>query len=80
MINQCNNLYYRENYNLSSFSTIIYCTTNQEEIDVDTLDITFLIIVFAVAGFIIGGTLYDNSLNKKGDKSHYLEPIANLCK
>lgn len=80
IINQCNNLYYRENYNLSSYSTIIYCTTEQDKSDVDGLDIAFLIIVFSVAGLIIGGTFYDSLLNKKGDKSHYIASIENLCK
>lgn len=79
-VNQCQNLYYRKNYNLSSYSKIIYCTTNQEESDVDGLDIIFLCVLFAVVSFVVGGSYYDNLLNKKGDRSHYKESIEHLCK
>lgn len=80
LVNQCQNLYLRENYNLTGFSQIVYCTTNKEESDIDSLDITFLVIFFSVMTLVIVATLYDKSLNRKGDKSHYKGSLdESLC-
>lgn len=80
LINQCQNLHFRKKYNLTSFSKIVYCTTNQEETDIDGLDITFLIILFTVVALVAGATFYDSLLNVKSDRSHYKESIESLCK
>uniref|UniRef100_A0A336KT86 CSON015541 protein n=1 Tax=Culicoides sonorensis TaxID=179676 RepID=A0A336KT86_CULSO len=80
LVDQCLNNYLRNEYNLSSFSQIIYCTTNQEEHDIDGLDITFLIILLSIVVLVIGSTYYDKLLNRKGDTSHYKDSIESLCK
>lgn len=73
LVNQCINLYLRENYNLTGYSEILYCTTNQETKPIDALDVTFLILVGIVALIVISATVYDHLL--KGTKNHYKESL-----
>lgn len=72
IVNQCINLYLRNNFNLSGYTEIIYCTTNKETRPIDTLDFSFLLLIGGLVVLITSATYYDYSI-KKDEETHYKE-------
>lgn len=75
------NIYLRDNYNLTGFTRVAFCTSNKEKNTIDTLDATFLGILLSIVLLVGTATYYDSFiLNTKNDTSHYHESIRHFCK
>ncbi|XP_063697616.1 O-acyltransferase like protein-like [Culicoides brevitarsis] len=73
IVNQCENLWLRENYNLSGYSTILWCTTNQEYdyYETDYLHTLFWIVTFLILGIVTIATALDIKQNNEDSLDYY---------
>uniref|UniRef100_A0A1S4GUU3 Acyl_transf_3 domain-containing protein n=1 Tax=Anopheles gambiae TaxID=7165 RepID=A0A1S4GUU3_ANOGA len=75
LINICQNYALRQQYNLSGYTEIEYCTGPKRTMPMDGLDISFLIITALIALLVISSTWYDHYTSKQLGNEHYKKDL-----
>uniref|UniRef100_A0A336LJU7 CSON009735 protein n=1 Tax=Culicoides sonorensis TaxID=179676 RepID=A0A336LJU7_CULSO len=79
-MNQCVNLWLKENYNLTGTSMIYFCNTNRdaEVVVYDHWHYMFLSLTFLILIVVFMASIWDASRNKNSTLTHYKTPIKDL--
>ncbi|XP_063698106.1 nose resistant to fluoxetine protein 6-like [Culicoides brevitarsis] len=59
IMNRCVNMYLKEEYNLTGYTEISFCSTNKEKEEYDAVDNSFLAITLIICVLVALSTLYD---------------------
>ncbi|XP_055629970.1 nose resistant to fluoxetine protein 6-like [Toxorhynchites rutilus septentrionalis] len=75
-INVCENYKLQTSYNLSAYSEIEYCYTNETLFrKIDFLDVLFYVVVIALVLLGIFSSYYDAKIAKTGDEYYFKRPL-----
>lgn len=78
LANQCNNLWLRKNYNLSAYSTIQYCTANNdaETYQYNYLHLLFLVLLLVLLVLVLSATFIDMNMNQENSLKFYQKDLS----
>ncbi|XP_063697615.1 uncharacterized protein LOC134828568 [Culicoides brevitarsis] len=73
IFNQCENLWLRKNWNLTGYSTVLWCTTNQEfdHYETDYLHTLFWVVTIFIVAIVAAATGLDIIQNNEDSLNYY---------
>lgn len=80
LANQCINLWLKENYNLTAYTTVQFCSDNHEaeKIEYDILHYLFVVLLVLLIAVISSATFIDMHLNNQKSLVFYKKDLANI--